>query len=70
VEYEWDLWLQQFEKLLEQMYWVSAVVHLNTELNGVHQFTWVAQGQGHKPGEPCGNRLGEWDLGAMQSSAG
>ena len=51
IEYEWDQWLSKFELLLNQMYWVSAVVHLETELAGVHTFTWETAGEGHIPGD-------------------
>ena len=50
VEYEWDQWIAQFEQLLSKMYWVSATVHLETELSGTHTFTWDSNGKSHTPG--------------------
>jgi hypothetical protein len=49
VEYEWQQWLDKFENMLKGMYWVSATVHLETELNGLHTFTWEADGSFHEP---------------------
>jgi len=60
VEYEWDQWVEQFEQLLKKMYWVSATVHLETELSGTHTFVWEADGTGHKPGSGNMSVRCEW----------
>lgn len=51
VEYEWEQWIAKFESMLKDMYWVSATVHLETELNGRHTFTWEADGSFHEPND-------------------
>ncbi len=50
VEYEWEQWIEQFETLLSKMFWVSATVHLETELSGTHTFTWESNSNWHEPG--------------------
>jgi hypothetical protein len=67
VEYEWDQWIAQFETLLSKMYWVSATVHLETELSGTHTFTWEAKGSYHSPGSNNMQVRCEWcHEGALQ----
>lgn len=60
IEYEWSQWMKRFEKLLDDMYWVSAVVHLETELMGTHTFTWECSGNYHEPGSGVDNVRCEW----------
>ncbi|MEX1034039.1 MAG: hypothetical protein WDZ30_11810 [Cellvibrionaceae bacterium] len=50
VEYEWEQWIEAFEALLRSMYWVSATVHLETELSGTHTFNWTSLSDCHVPG--------------------
>lgn len=50
VEYEWEQWIEKFEELLARMYWVSATVHLETEISGTHTFTWNSLKDSHTPG--------------------
>lgn len=51
VEYEWALWVEEFEALLRRLYWSSTVVHLETELNGVHTFRWESESGLYSPQE-------------------
>ena len=60
VEYEWEQWISKFEELLGRMYWVSATVHLETELSGTHTFTWEADANAHIPGSGDINVRAEW----------
>ncbi len=60
IEYEWSEWMKRFEKLLDSLYWVSAVVHLETELSGVHTFTWESMTNGHIPGSGRQSIRCEW----------
>ncbi|PKM21579.1 MAG: hypothetical protein CVV10_08645 [Gammaproteobacteria bacterium HGW-Gammaproteobacteria-14] len=60
VEYEWEHWISKFESLLRGMYWVNAVVHLETELAGHHTFIWDSADGCHEPSqEPLRVRC-EW----------
>jgi len=62
VEYEWELWMQKFEELLRKMYWVSATVHLETELSGKHTFHWEAATAGcHIPNSGDMRVRCEWE---------
>jgi hypothetical protein len=49
VEHELTYWLEQFESLLRKMYWVSATVHLETEMSGLHSFVFATDGFCHEP---------------------
>ncbi len=60
VEYEWEQWINMFEELLGRMYWVSATVHLETELSGTHTFTWESSANAHIPGSGDINIRCEW----------
>lgn len=60
VEYEWQQWIDKFENMLKSMYWVSATVHLETELNGRHTFTWEADNSFHEPSDEDLSVRCEW----------
>jgi hypothetical protein len=60
VQHEWKYWLEQFENLLRKMYWVSATVHLEIELSGLHSFVFETDGMAHKPNESTINIRCEW----------
>lgn len=38
----WDEWMREFNKLLKQLYWHEAVIHLRCEIQGTWDFTWKA----------------------------
>jgi hypothetical protein len=60
IEYEWQQWIDSFENMLKGMYWVSATVHLETELNGHHTFTWEAENSLHEPSDQDLSVRCEW----------
>jgi len=41
VEYEWEEWLSKFESVLRRLYWLTATVHLDTELVGNYTYEWL-----------------------------
>jgi hypothetical protein len=61
IEYEWSEWMNRFENLLRSMYWESVVVHLETELSGLHTFKWESVNASHIPGKDDFNVRCEWD---------
>jgi hypothetical protein len=65
IEYEWEEWLCRFEALLSRMYWVGAVVHLQTELSGNHTFTYEPAGGEHRPGDGPLQVRCEWEREGM-----
>jgi hypothetical protein len=60
VEYHWEAWIDKFEQSLKQMFWVSATVHLETELSGNHIFQWDSPGAYHAPSEDLSVHC-EWE---------
>jgi hypothetical protein len=41
IEYEWEVWLEKFESVLKQLYWISAKIHLETDFRGSYVYEWV-----------------------------
>ena len=60
AEHEWKYWLEQFENLLRKMYWVSAIVHLETEFSGLHSFIYEVDGAHHFPNQSNIKLRCEW----------
>ena len=60
IEYEWGLWIAKFEELLQKMYWDLVIVHLETELSGMHTFTWDSGDNAHVPSNEPLNIRCEW----------
>ena len=46
VESAWEEWLEKFEMLLSKLFWMSAQVHLQTELVGSYVYAWEATKDG------------------------
>lgn len=40
VEMEWEEWLKKFESILKQLYWMTATIHLATEMVGRFTYEW------------------------------
>lgn len=70
IEYEWERWLAKFEDMLKSMYWLSATVHLETELSGKHTFSWDAAGSGHQPSSEELKMVCEWEREAGFAARG
>ena len=60
IEYEWQVWVEQFEALLRKMYWVTVTAHLETEMSGVHSFVWETPHECHEPGSADIQLRCEW----------
>ncbi len=60
IEYEWQMWMEQFEALLRKMYWVTVTVHLETEMSGIHSFVWETSDEYHQPGSSDIQLRCEW----------
>ena len=60
IEYEWQVWIEQFEALLRKMYWVTVTAHLETEMSGVHSFVWETSHEYHEPGDSDIQLRCEW----------
>lgn len=60
VEYEWENWIRHFESLLKNTYWISATVHLETELSGKHTFNWETENV-HAPSDDDLRMSCEWE---------
>lgn len=40
IEEDWNGWKEKFDKLLTQLYWMSAYVHLKTEYSNLWSYEW------------------------------
>ena len=41
VEDGWEEWLMKFESILKQLYWISATIHVDSELEGEFTYQWI-----------------------------
>jgi hypothetical protein len=41
VEPEWEEWLRKFEAILKQLYWITATIHLDSEIEGRNTYLWI-----------------------------
>lgn len=42
IEFTWENWLEKFEKILANLYWEQAFLHLRTELVGNYDYLYKA----------------------------
>jgi hypothetical protein len=63
VEYDWEEWLEKFEKILKQLYWRRATIHLETELVKSHTYEWISSDE-QKDKWSAGNLepISEWEF--------
>ena len=61
IEQQWSQWVKRFESLLAQLYWCSAVVHLETELKGRHVFRWSTVDGPHTVAHGTENMRCAWE---------
>lgn len=40
LEYEWHLWIEKFEALLQQLFWFDVTIHADFEMMGTFTYNW------------------------------
>lgn len=46
LEYEWELWLEKFESILKNLYWLDVIIHVEFEILGQYKYEWKITNQG------------------------
>ncbi len=60
VEYEWEEWLNKFEKMLSRIYWIAANVHIETEWYGLLNYNWKNDSPSFKSNNAILNTKDKW----------